>query len=38
MGSETQRLGELAVDEIERYARGEPFRYEIRREDLGRLA
>ncbi len=38
MGSETQRLGEMAVDEIERYARGEAFRYAIRREDLGRLA
>lgn len=38
MGSETQRLGELAIDEIERYARGEAFRYRIRREDLPRLA
>jgi len=38
MGSETQRLGKLAVEEIERYARGEPFRYQIRREDLPRLA
>lgn len=38
MGSETQRLGDMAVDEIERYARSEPFRYAIRREDLGRLA
>jgi phosphoglycerate dehydrogenase-like enzyme len=38
MGSETRRLGALAVDEIGRYARGEPFRYAIRREDLHRLA
>lgn len=38
MGSETQRLGELAIDEIERYARGEAFRYQIRQEDLPRLA
>lgn len=38
MGSETRRLGVLAVDEIERYARGERFRHEVRREDLARLA
>jgi phosphoglycerate dehydrogenase-like enzyme len=38
MGGETRRLGDLAVDEVERYARGEPFRYAIRREDLGRIA
>jgi len=38
MGSETRRLGGLAVDEIERYARGEPFKYVVRREDLPRLA
>lgn len=38
MGRETQRMGELAVDEVERYSRGEPFRHRIRREDLARLA
>lgn len=38
MGTETRRLGALATEEIERYARGEPFRYRIRREDLARLA
>jgi phosphoglycerate dehydrogenase-like enzyme len=38
MGTETRRLGTLAIDEIERYARGEPFRYAIRREDLARVA
>jgi len=38
MGTETQRMAELAVDEIERYARGEPFHYAIRREDLPRIA
>lgn len=38
MGTETQRLGVLAVDEIERYARGEGFRFQVRREDLPRLA
>jgi len=38
MGRETRRMAELAIDEIERYARGEPFRHLIRREDLPRLA
>ena len=38
MGAETQRLATLALDEIERFGRGEPFRYEVRRADLGRLA
>jgi phosphoglycerate dehydrogenase-like enzyme len=38
MGTETQRMGTLALDEIERFTRGEPFRYSIRKEDLGRIA
>jgi phosphoglycerate dehydrogenase-like enzyme len=38
MGSETQRMADLAVDEIERLVRGEPFRYAIRKEDLERIA
>ena len=38
MGAETQRMTALALDEIERFARGEPFRYGIRRDDLARLA
>jgi len=38
MGAETQRLATLVIDEIERYARGEPFRHGVRREDLPRLA
>lgn len=38
MGTETQRMADLAIDEIERLVRGEPFRYEIRREDLARIA
>jgi phosphoglycerate dehydrogenase-like enzyme len=38
MGAETQRMATLALDEIERFARGEPFRYALRREDLERLA
>lgn len=38
MGTETRRLGALAVEEIRRFARGEPLRFAIRREDLVRLA
>jgi len=38
MGSETQRMAALALDEIERFARGEPLRYAIRAEDLARIA
>ena len=38
MGTETQRMTALALDEIERFMHGEPFRYGIRREDLARLA
>jgi len=38
MGAETQRMATLALDEIERLIRGEPFRYGIRREDLERMA
>jgi phosphoglycerate dehydrogenase-like enzyme len=38
MGTETQRMGALAVDEIERFARGEPFLHGIRREDLSHIA
>lgn len=38
MGAETQRLAALAIDEIERLARGEPLRHEVRREDLERVA
>jgi len=38
LGSETRRLGQLAVEEIERYARGEPFAHEVRLEDLAHIA
>jgi len=38
MGAETQRLAALAIDEIERLARGEPLAHEVRREDLARVA
>ncbi len=38
MGAETRRMTALALDEIERFIRGEPFRYGIRRDDLARVA
>jgi phosphoglycerate dehydrogenase-like enzyme len=38
MGTETVRLATLAIDEIERYTRGQPFRYAVRREDLACVA
>lgn len=38
LGSETQRLADHAVAEIERYARGEPFAFAVTREALPHLA
>ncbi|MEU8527523.1 hydroxyacid dehydrogenase [Streptomyces sp. NPDC048629] len=38
LGNEVGRLGALAVDELARYARGEPFLYPVRHEDLARRA
>jgi len=38
MGTETQRMADLALDEIERLVRGQPFLYGIRREDLAKIA
>lgn len=38
LGRETERLGAHAIAEIERYARGEPFQYPVRRDELERLA
>jgi phosphoglycerate dehydrogenase-like enzyme len=38
MGAETQRMATLALDEIERFAKGEPLAHEIRLEDLARIA
>jgi phosphoglycerate dehydrogenase-like enzyme len=38
VGSELVRLADLAIDEIARYAGGEPPRYPVRREDLDRIA
>jgi phosphoglycerate dehydrogenase-like enzyme len=38
MCAETQRMATLALDEIERFAKGEPLAHEIRLEDLARIA
>lgn len=38
MGTETQRMALLAIEEIERFAAGEPFRHAIRADDLARVA
>lgn len=38
LGSETRRMAELAVDEVERFARGEPFRHALAAADLSRVA
>jgi len=38
MGAETQRLAALALDELERFTRGEALHHEVLREDLARIA
>jgi phosphoglycerate dehydrogenase-like enzyme len=38
VGNELQRLAELAVEEVERYARGEPPLHPVRESDLDRIA
>src|SRR4051794_5666672 len=38
LGVEVRRLGESALDELERYARGEPFAHPVTRADLDRIA
>jgi phosphoglycerate dehydrogenase-like enzyme len=38
MGRETRRLAQLALDELERLARGEPLAHEVRLEDLPHIA
>jgi len=38
LGVETERLVEHALDELERYARGEPLQHAITREELERMA
>jgi phosphoglycerate dehydrogenase-like enzyme len=37
-GTETQRMADLAIDEIERFVTGAPLEFEVRRADLGRIA
>lgn len=38
MGTETQRMTTLALDELERFANGEPLAHEVKLEDLARIA
>jgi phosphoglycerate dehydrogenase-like enzyme len=38
LGSETRRMAELAVEEIERFVQGEALQHAVRAEDLARLA
>lgn len=38
MGSETHRMADLAIDEIERLVNGQPLAYAIRQQDLARIA
>ena len=38
LGVEVRRLGASALDELERYARGEPFAHPVTRADLDRIA
>ena len=38
MGTETQRMATLALDEIERLTKGEPLQHEVRLEDWDRIA
>lgn len=37
-GSELARLADLAIEEVERFGRGEPPRHPVRRQDLDRIA
>jgi phosphoglycerate dehydrogenase-like enzyme len=37
-GTETRRMLDLALDELERFVRGEPLQHEVRREDWDRIA
>jgi len=38
LGAETQRLADHIVNEVERYARGQPLNHEVKLEELARLA
>jgi phosphoglycerate dehydrogenase-like enzyme len=38
LGVEVRRLGDSALDELERYAHGEPFAHPVTRADLDRVA
>jgi phosphoglycerate dehydrogenase-like enzyme len=38
LGNEIARMGDLAVDEVRRFLAGEPLAYEVRADDLDRIA
>jgi phosphoglycerate dehydrogenase-like enzyme len=38
LGTETQRLGDCIVEEVERFCRGQALRYAVRHDELPRLA
>jgi phosphoglycerate dehydrogenase-like enzyme len=38
LGTETQRLADYVVDEVERFARGQALKYRVRYDELARLA
>lgn len=38
LGTELHRMSDLAIDEVERFARGEPLLYEVTQSDLDRIA
>ena len=38
LGTETQRLADYIVEEVERYSRGQPLRWAVRHDELQRLA
>lgn len=38
LGNETARMGDLAIDEVERWLRGEPLRHEVRPTDMETMA
>lgn len=38
MDTEIKRMGDLAIDELERYITGQPLQFQVRREDMDRVA
>ncbi|HTO58757.1 MAG TPA: hypothetical protein VMJ74_13230, partial [Pseudomonadales bacterium] len=38
LGTETQRLADYVIDEVERFSRGHPLKHRVRYDELARLA